>query len=53
MAKQQRYSPEVRERAVRLLREQRANYETEWAAISSIASNLGGPRKAFASGCVA
>jgi transposase len=41
MAKQPRYSPEVRERAVRLLREQRANYQTEWAAISSIASKIG------------
>ena len=41
MAKQQRYSPEVKERAVRLLREQRANYETEWAAISSVASKIG------------
>ena len=41
MAKQQRYSPEVKERAVRLLRDQRANYATEWAAISSIAGKIG------------
>ena len=41
MAKQHRYSPEVKERAVRLLRDQRANYDTEWAAISSIASKIG------------
>ena len=41
MGKQIRYSTEVRERAVRLVAEQRAAYESEWAAISSIASKLG------------
>ncbi len=41
MAKQQRYSPEVKERALRALRNQRASYNTEWAAFSSIASTIG------------
>ncbi len=53
MAKQSRYSPEVKERAVRLLREQRAHYDTEWAAISSIAIKMGCRRKRCGSGCVA
>lgn len=41
MAKQQRFSPEVRERAVRLVREHQSDYETQWAAITSIASKIG------------
>ncbi|MCY7412779.1 MAG: IS3 family transposase [Salinibacterium sp.] len=41
MAKQQRFSPEVRERAVRLVREHQREYETQWAAITSIASKIG------------
>ena len=36
-----RVSPEVRERAVRLLREQAGEHETEWAAICSIAGKIG------------
>ena len=38
-----RLSPEVRERAVRLVREHRAEYTTSWAAITSIpdSSNVG------------
>ena len=34
-------SPKVRERAVRLVREHQGEYETEWAAITSIASKIG------------
>ena len=36
-----RYSPEVRERAVRLLFEHRGEYESEWSAMTSIASKIG------------
>lgn len=36
-----RYSPEVRERAVRLVIEQQGEYPSKWAAICSIASKFG------------
>ena len=35
------YSPEIRQRAVRLYQEQRSEYTTQWAAIVSIASKFG------------
>ena len=35
------FSAEVRERAIRLAREQRDSYPTEWAAIRSIAEKIG------------
>ncbi len=35
------YSPEVRERAVRMVREHQDEPESEWAAIISIASKIG------------
>lgn len=35
------YSPEVRERAVRMVREHQGEHESEWAAIISIASKIG------------
>jgi len=41
MTKARRFSPEVRERAVRLVREHQAEYATQWAAITSIASKIG------------
>ena len=41
MAQQKRYSSEFRERAVRLVGQQLAKYDTEWAAIRSIAKKLG------------
>ena len=41
MNTKKRYSPEVRERAVRLVFEHRGDYESEWAAIGSIASKIG------------
>ena len=36
-----RFSPEVRERAVRLVREQLPHHPSQWAAISAIAPKLG------------
>ena len=35
------YSPEIRQRAVRLYQEQLSEYPTQWAAIVSIASKFG------------
>ena len=36
-----RYSPEVRERAVRLVFEHQHEHESEWAAIVSVAAKIG------------
>ena len=36
-----RYSPEVRERAVRLVLEQQSEHESQWAAIRSVAAKIG------------
>jgi transposase len=41
MTKGKRYPAEVRERAVRLVLEHRGEYESEWAAICSIAQKCG------------
>jgi len=41
MAKQNKYSQEVRERAVRLFRESVADHPSEWAAMQSVASKIG------------
>lgn len=38
---QQRFSPEVRERAVRLVLEQAKEHPSQWAAISAVAPKLG------------
>jgi transposase-like protein len=37
----QQYSPEIRERAVRMVREHQNDYPSEWAAIESIAGKIG------------
>ena len=41
MARPSRYSPEVRERAIRMVREHGPEHPSQWAAIASIASKLG------------
>jgi transposase len=41
MERQGRYPAEVRERAVRLVFEQQAAHESQWAAIGSIAAKMG------------
>ncbi len=41
MARASRYSPEVRERAVRMVRQHEAEYASQWATIESIAGKLG------------
>jgi transposase len=41
MVKRNRYSSEVRERAVRLVFEHESEYESQWAVIHSIAGKIG------------
>jgi transposase len=41
MSTRGRYPQELRERAVRLVREHRSEYPSEWAAIQSVAAKLG------------
>ena len=41
MTTSKKYSPEVRERAVRMLFEHQNDYNSQWAAINSIAAKIG------------
>ena len=41
MSKRIRYSPEVKERAVRMVVEHQEEYSSQWSCISSIASKFG------------
>jgi transposase len=41
MTKSKQFSPEVRERAVRMVQEHRGEYPSLWAAIESIAPKIG------------
>ena len=41
MTPRNRFSPEVRDRAVRMVCEHRADYSSEWSTITSIAGKIG------------
>jgi transposase len=41
MNRAMRYSPEIRERAVRMVFEHQAEYDSQWAAMGSIAAKIG------------
>ena len=41
MSRPSKYSPEVRERAVRMVFEHQGEYDSQWAAIGSIAAKIG------------
>jgi len=41
MARPTKYSPELRERAVRMVQEHAAEYPSQWATIRSVAEKLG------------
>jgi transposase len=41
MARPTKYSPEVRERAVRMVQEHASEYPSQWAAIRSVGEKLG------------
>ncbi len=41
MTKNTRFSPEVRQRAIRMVLESQGEYDSQWAAICSIAPKIG------------
>jgi transposase-like protein len=48
MRKSPKFSPEVRERAVRMVFEHRDEHPSQWAAVESIAAKIGCPRSSTA-----
>ena len=53
MKKSTKFSPEVRERAVRMVFEVRPEYSSQWAAIQAIAPRSAARHRGCATGCVA
>ena len=51
MARPRKYSPEVRERAIRMVREHGPEHPSQWAAIASIAGKLGCTAETLRRGC--
>ena len=51
MGRPSRFSPEVRERAIRLVMEQRPAHPSEWAALQAVATKLGTTAETRRSGC--
>ncbi|ELV54302.1 putative transposase, partial [Escherichia coli 99.1775] len=50
MTKNTRFSPEVRQRAIRMVLESQDEYDSQWAAICSIAPKIGCTPETFVSG---
>ncbi|STJ46264.1 IS1203 transposase orfA [Escherichia coli] len=50
MTKNTRFSPEVRQRAIRMVLESQDEYDSQWAAICSIAPKIGCTRRLCVSG---
>ena len=49
--KKKRYSPEVKQRAVRMVYEHQSQYPSQWAAIGSIAGKFGCSARPCVTGC--
>ena len=51
MGRPSRFSPEVRERAVRMVEEHREAHASEWAVLQSVVPKLGCTARRYARGC--